>query len=179
MSEPGAAPRTGALALYRDRRMLAIALMGVSSGLPLLLTTSTLAYWLRKVGVDKTSIGLFALVGLPYALKFVWAPALDALRLPLLGRLGQRRSWALGTQLVLVVAILGLGASDPAQAPLGTAAWAVLVAFCSASQDVAVDAYRIEVLRDYEQGAGAAATQTGARCWRLHCCTSSAMRSPA
>ncbi len=163
MSEPLAAPRSGALALYRDRRMLAIALMGVSSGLPLLLTTSTLAYWLRKVGVDKTSIGLFALVGLPYALKFVWAPALDALRLPLLGRLGQRRSWALGTQLVLVVAILGLGASDPAQAPLGTAAWAVLVAFCSASQDVAVDAYRIEVLRDHEQGAGAAATQAGYR----------------
>lgn len=163
MSEPGAAPQPGGLALYRDRRMLAIALMGFSSGLPLLLTTSTLAYWLRKVDVDKTAIGLFALVGLPYALKFLWAPALDALRLPGLGRLGQRRSWALGTQLVLALAILGLGASDPALAPIGTAAWAVLVAFCSATQDVAVDAYRIEVLHDREQGAGAAATQAGYR----------------
>lgn len=144
--------------------MLAILGMGFASGLPLLLTTSTLSYWLAKRGVDKTSIGLFALVGLPYALKFVWAPALDAVRVPWLGaRLGKRRAWTLVSQAALAAAILALGAADPAQAPFATAALALAVAFCSATQDIAIDAYRIEVLREDEQGAGAAATQTGYR----------------
>jgi PAT family beta-lactamase induction signal transducer AmpG len=118
--------------------------MGFSSGLPLLLTASTLTYRLARAGVDKTSIGLFALVGLPYALKFL-------------------RAWALVTQVGLVAAILGLGTVDPAAAPLVTAAFALAVAFCSASQDIAIDAYRIEVLEEHEQGAGAAATQAGYR----------------
>lgn len=144
--------------------MLAILAMGFASGLPLLLTTSTLSYWLSTRGVDKTAIGLFALVGLPYALKFLWAPALDFVPVPWLGaRLGRRRAWTLVSQAALVVAILALGQTDPAQAPFTTAALALAVAFCSATQDVAVDAYRIEVLRDHEQGAGAAATQTGYR----------------
>ncbi len=144
--------------------MLAILLMGFASGLPLLLTTSTLSYWLSRRGVDKTAIGLFALVGLPYALKFLWAPALDLVRLPWLGgRLGRRRAWTLVSQAALALAILGLGGADPAQAPLATAALALLVAFCSATQDVAIDAYRIEVLREHEQGAGAAVTQVGYR----------------
>jgi PAT family beta-lactamase induction signal transducer AmpG len=152
------------LALYRDRRMLAIALMGFASGLPLPLTAATLTYRLARAGVDKADIGLFALVGLPYALKFLWAPLLDELRIPGLDRwLGRRRSWALVTQGGLVAAILGLGAVDPAAAPLATAGWALAVAFLSASQDVAVDAYRIEVLEEREQGAGAAATQAGYR----------------
>jgi PAT family beta-lactamase induction signal transducer AmpG len=160
----GAPPERAGLALYRDRRLLAIALMGFASGLPLLLTTSTLAYRLALAGVDKTAIGLFALVGLPYALKFLWAPLLDQVRLPLLGaRLGLRRSWALATQAGLAAAILGLGAADPAAAPLATAATALLVALLSATQDVAIDAYRIEVLAEREQGAGAAATQAGYR----------------
>jgi PAT family beta-lactamase induction signal transducer AmpG len=153
-----------AVAVYLDRRMLAISLMGFASGLPLLLTTSTLSYWLAKRGVDKTAIGLFALVGLPYSLKFLWAPALDFVRIPWLGdRLGKRRAWTLVAQAVLVLAILGMGATDPARAPIATALLALAVAFCSATQDVAVDAYRIEVLRDFEQGAGAAATQSGYR----------------
>lgn len=153
-----------ALALYGDRRMLAIFAMGFASGLPLLLTTSTLSYWLSTRGVDKTAIGLFALVGLPYALKFLWAPALDLVPVPWLGaRLGRRRAWTLVSQAALVVAILALGGTDPAAAPFLTASLALVVAFCSATQDIAVDAYRIEVLRDHEQGAGAAATQAGYR----------------
>lgn len=153
-----------AVAVYLDRRMLAILLMGFASGLPLLLTTSTLSYWLARRGVDKTAIGLFALVGLPYSLKFLWAPALDFVRVPWLSeRLGRRRAWTLVAQALLVLAILGMGATDPARAPFATALLALAVAFCSATQDVAVDAYRIEVLRDFEQGAGAAATQSGYR----------------
>jgi len=153
-----------AIGLYADRRMLAILLMGFSSGLPLLLTTSTLSYWLSTRGVDKTSIGLFALTGLPYATKFLWAPALDLVRLPGLGhRLGRRRSWALLSQMALAASILALGGVDPVQTPFATAALVLMVAFWSATQDVAVDAYRIEVLRDTEQGAGAAVTQAGYR----------------
>src|SRR3546814_2184924 len=83
-----------AFAVYGDRRIIVIFFMGFSSGLPLLLTLSTLSYWLAKVGVDKTSIGLFALVGLPYSLKFLWAPVIDQVRIPGLARLlGHRRSW--------------------------------------------------------------------------------------
>lgn len=154
----------GARSLYFDRRMLAIGLMGFASGLPLPLTAGTLLYWLRLEGIDRTQIGLFALVGLPYALKFLWAPAVDELRLPWLGaRLGQRRSWVIVSQLALAGAFLGLGATDPGVDPFATARWALLVAFLSATQDVAVDAYRVEVLAEREQGAGAAATQAGYR----------------
>ena len=110
----------GALAVYRDRRLLFILLMGFSSGLPLLLTLSTLSYWLAKLGVDKTSIGLFALVGLPYSLKFLWAPVLDHVRPPVPARrLGRRRGWALVSQVALIASMLALGASDPAAAPSG------------------------------------------------------------
>ena len=152
------------LALYTDRRMLAIFGMGIASGLPLLLTTGTLSYWLARSGVDKTSIGLFALVGLPYSLKFLWAPVLDHVRIPAFGRrLGQRRSWALVAQLSLIACIGALGIPDPATAPWATAGFALAIAFFSATQDIAVDAYRIEVLADCEQGGGAAATQTGYR----------------
>jgi PAT family beta-lactamase induction signal transducer AmpG len=153
-----------AIEVYLDRRMVVILLMGFSSGLPLLLTLSTLSYWLAKVGVDKTSIGLFALVGIPYSFKFVWAPVIDHVRLPgLTGLLGRRRSWALLTQVCLVAAILALGATDPAVNPWATAAAALAVAFFSASQDIVIDAYRIDILKPDEQGAGAAATQTGYR----------------
>ena len=154
-----------ALRVFLDRRQLVILLMGFSSGLPLLLTLSTLSYWLSKAGIDKTSIGLFALVGLPYAFKFLWAPFLDQVRLPFLaGLLGHRRSWALLTQAALMGAILALGWSDPARAPWTTALATLLVAFFSASQDIVIDAYRIEILAKHEQGAGAAVTQVGYRC---------------
>jgi PAT family beta-lactamase induction signal transducer AmpG len=156
-------PWREAAAVYANPRLLAILGMGFASGLPLLLTTSTLSYWLAKVGLDKTSIGLFALVGLPYSLKFLWAPALDHVRLPGLGRLGQRRSWMLLAQAALVAAILALGTTDPSAAPRATAALALAIALASATLDIAVDAYRIEVLAPHEQGAGAAATQAGYR----------------
>ncbi|MEX0807649.1 MAG: MFS transporter, partial [Dongiaceae bacterium] len=153
-----------AVRVYGDRRMLVILLMGFSSGLPLLLTLSTLSYWLEKNGVDLTTIGLFALVGVPYSFKFVWAPLIDQGRLPLLTRwLGRRRSWALVSQAGLIGAILFMGSTDPATDPWWTAFAALLVAFFSASQDIAIDAYRIEILDEHEQGAGAATTQIGYR----------------
>ena len=159
-----ARPWREALAVYKDRRQLFILLMGFASGLPLLLTLSTLSYWLAKVGVDKTTIGLFALVGLPYSLKFLWAPVLDHARVPWLSaRLGRRRAWALVIQAALILAILALGATDPVSNPWATAAAAFAVAFCSASQDIVIDAYRIEILARHEQGAGAASTQIGYR----------------
>ncbi|HWA45149.1 MAG TPA: MFS transporter [Hypericibacter adhaerens] len=161
---PGRRNWQDTLKVYLDRRMLVILLMGFSSGLPLLLTLSTLSYWLKKVGVDLTTIGLFALVGVPYSFKFVWAPLVDQLRLPLLTRwLGRRRGWAFLAQACLIGAILFMGATDPAIDPWWTALAALLVAFFSATQDIAIDAYRIEILTEEEQGAGAAATQAGYR----------------
>jgi MFS transporter, PAT family, beta-lactamase induction signal transducer AmpG len=151
-------------AIYRDRRILAIALLGFSSGLPLLLTLSTLSIWLAESGVTKTAIGLFGLVGLPYTLKFLWAPVIDRARLPwLTARLGRRRGWMLAIQVALALAILALAATDPAVNPYATALVVLLVAFASASQDIVIDAYRIEVLDLPMQGAGAAATQFGYR----------------
>ena len=153
-----------AAAVYLDRRMALIFAMGFSSGLPLLLTLGTLGWWLREVGVELKTIGLFALVGLPYSFKFLWAPAMDHAPFPVLTRLlGRRRGWALAMQLGLAVSIVGLGFSGPASTPVVTAAWAIAVAFFSASQDVVVDAWRIEILEPHEQGAGAAATQLGYR----------------
>jgi len=153
-----------ALAIYRDRRMACILVLGFSSGLPLALTGATLALWLAKLGIDKTTIGLFALVGLPYTLKFLWAPAIDGLSLPILTRLlGRRRSWAILTQLALAASVLALGAAEPGIDIGRTAILALLVAFCSASQDIVVDAYRVEILQAHEQGAGAAAIQIGYR----------------
>jgi MFS transporter, PAT family, beta-lactamase induction signal transducer AmpG len=152
------------LRVYGDRRMLAILLMGFASGLPLALTGSTLAIWLKESGVSLTAIGLFALVGLSYNLKFLWAPVVDRVALPGLTRmLGRRRSWALCIQAALALALLAMGTSDPASQPWRVALIAVLVAFLSASQDIVIDAYRVELLSEAEQGAGAAATQTGYR----------------
>ena len=153
-----------AVASYFTPRMLIILIMGFASGLPLLLTLSTLSYWLSKVGVDKTTIGLFALVGTPYTFKFLWSPIMDQVPLPVLTRLlGRRKSWLFLTQLLLVVAILFMGQTDPTIDPWMTALAALIVAFLSASQDIVIDAYRIELLPDSEQGQGAAATQVGYR----------------
>jgi PAT family beta-lactamase induction signal transducer AmpG len=111
-----------------------------------------------------TTIGLFALTGLPYTCKFLWAPLIDRLPLPYLtARLGRRRSWALTTQLALLLTLLALGATDPAQAPSWTAGFALLVAFCSASQDIVIDAYRVESLEEHQYGAGAAMLVFGYR----------------
>ncbi len=152
------------LRVYRNPRLLAILGMGFASGLPLALTGQTLQAWLTESQVSLTEIGLFALVGFSYSLKFLWSPVIDRVPLPwLTARLGQRRSWLVAIELALAAAILALGASDPAEDRLRTALFAALVAFLSASQDIAIDAFRIELLRPEEQGAGAAATQWGYR----------------
>jgi MFS transporter, PAT family, beta-lactamase induction signal transducer AmpG len=153
-----------ALAVYRQPRLIAVLLMGFSSGLPLALTFGTLSYWLAELGVSLTAIGLFGLVRASYSLKFLWSPLIDRLPIPVLTRrLGRRRSWALAIQFLLALAILALGFSDPKNAPVATVLAAVVVAFLSASQDIVIDAYRIELLTAEEQGAGAAATQWGYR----------------
>src|SRR5258708_35053282 len=138
--------------------------MGFSSGMPFLLSGSVLTYWMATEKVDLTTIGVFGLVGLPYALKFAWAPLVDRLPLALLDRwLGRRRSWMLVTQVGILLSTLLLALSNPVAGPWLTASAAVLIAFFSATQDIAIDAYRIEILNDDEQGAGAATTQLGYR----------------
>ncbi len=150
--------------LYLRRSQMPILITGIASGLPLLLTLSTLSYWLSKVGIDKTTIGLFALVGIPYTFKFAWSPIIDRLPLPFLSReLGRRRSWLFLTQIALAIAIFAMGQTDPAANPWNTVLAALIVAFLSASQDIAIDAYRIELLSSVEQGAGAGTTQIGYR----------------
>ncbi|WP_028466257.1 AmpG family muropeptide MFS transporter [Nisaea denitrificans] len=151
-------------ALYLKRRVLVVLLLGFSSGLPLLLSFSTLSAWMRESGVDLTTIGLFALVGTPYTLKFIWAPVMDSLKVPILGHLfGRRRGWLIFTQLCLMLSITLLGGTDPLASPALMATMAVAVTFFSASQDIVVDAYRIETLPEEEQGAGAAAYTFGYR----------------
>src|SRR6267378_4816775 len=152
------------LSVYRQPCLVAILLMGFSSGLPLALTASTLSFWLAEIGVSLTTIGFFSLVGISYNLKFLWSPLIDRLPIPFLtARLGRRRSWALVIQVPLGLAILAMGLTDPRSDPAATAIAAVVVAFLSASQDIVIDAYRIELLLPEEQGAGAAATQWGYR----------------
>ena len=151
-------------AVYADRRVLAILFLGFSSGLPLALTFGTLSVWLAEVGVTKTTIGLFALMGTPYTFKFFWAPLVDRMPVPYLTRwLGRRRGWAIVTQLALMATIAGLGATNPATRPGVTAVLAFFVAFWSASQDIVIDAYRVEILEKNQYGAGAAMIVLGYR----------------
>ncbi len=141
-------------------RMLVAFLMGFACGVPLLLTGSVLQAWMTEEGVDLTVIGLYSLVGLPYTLKFLWAPVFDRFTLPLFGR---RRGWMLLTQVCLIVGLVGLGLTDPAQSPWLVAGAAFVVTFLSASQDIVVDAYRRESLADDEQGLGASLYVNGYR----------------
>jgi PAT family beta-lactamase induction signal transducer AmpG len=148
------------LASIFSRHMLLALLMGVASGLPLLLTGSVLQAWMKQEGVDLGTIGLFALVGIPYTLKFLWAPLLDRY-IPL--RLGRRRGWLLIFQLALVASILLLSQANPIQQPWLLAVAALLVSFFSASQDIVIDAFRRESLSDDEQGLGASLYVNGYR----------------
>ncbi len=146
-----------ALAVYLKPRVLIVLFLGFSSGLPLALSGTTLAVWLTESGVDLGTIGLFSLVGLPYTFKFLWAPLTDALDVPVLSRLlGRRRGWLIFTQLLLVAAIVFLGFGNPAQSLPLVIFGAVLVATASATQDIVVDAFRVESLETSEQGAGMA-----------------------
>lgn len=141
--------------IYFKKRLLIILLFGFSSGLPLLLTLSTLSFWFSKVGIDKRTIGLFALVGMPYVWKFLWAPFLDRFKLPFLTKvLGRRRGWLLFVQILLALSIIMMGHSQPEQNLFLTAVFALCVSFFSATQDILIDAYRIESLDPSEYAAG-------------------------
>jgi PAT family beta-lactamase induction signal transducer AmpG len=157
VSSPARATWREALAVYLQPRVLIVLVLGFSSGLPLALSGSTLLVWMRESGVDLGTIGLFALVGTPYTLKFLWAPLVDALHVPLLTKwLGRRRGWLVFAQLLLIAAILLLAVTDPAKSPFYVALGALLVAAASATQDIVVDAFRVESLPESEQAAGMA-----------------------
>ncbi len=159
-ASPDSAPRPtflDALSVYLKPRVLIVLFLGFSSGLPLALSGTTLLVWMRESGVDLGTIGLFALVGTPYTVKFLWAPLTDALDVPLLSRwLGRRRGWLVFTQILLIAAIVFLGTCNPAVAPGLVAFGALMVAAASATQDIVVDAFRVESLPENEQAAGMA-----------------------
>lgn len=154
-----------ALAPYFRSRPFASFLLGISSGFPLTLLLATMTYWLAKVGIDKSTIGFAIGLTTPYTLKFLWAPLIDKLRLPVLGRLfGQRRSWLFLVQGLLFFSLWQLGGSNPTNDNLAPfALWAIVVAFLSATQDIIIDAYRIEILPDDELPHGTAMNQFGYR----------------
>jgi MFS transporter, PAT family, beta-lactamase induction signal transducer AmpG len=150
-----------AIKAYTEPRVLQVLALGFASGLPLLLTYSTLSAWLTTAGVRRGAIGAFALVGTPYAFKFLWSPLIDRVRPPL--PLGRRRGWGITIQILLIGAVLALGLCNPkGNLPL-MAALAVLVAFLSASQDIVIDAWRVESLTLDQQAPGAAMIQSGYR----------------
>jgi PAT family beta-lactamase induction signal transducer AmpG len=164
MTTPAKTTWRDAWQVYKDRRVISILFLGFSSGLPLALTFSTLSIWLAESSIDKTTIGLFALAGLPYTIKFAWAPIIDRLPLPGITKLfGRRRGWMLTTQIALMTCITALGMTDPVRDTTTVALIALLVAFCSASQDIVIDAYRVEILERDQLGAGAAMIVLGYR----------------
>ncbi|MDB9444923.1 AmpG family muropeptide MFS transporter [Anabaena sp. CS-542/02] len=146
--------------VFGSRKMAALTLIGFSSGLPLFLTSRTLQAWMTVEQVDLGAIGLFSLVGLPYSLKFIWSPLLDRFAVPILGR---RRGWLIILQIGLFIAIALMAWQQPKQALQLLAINAVVIAFLSASQDIAADAYRTDVLEELELGAGAAVYVLGYR----------------
>ena len=150
--------------VYAEAATLRMLLLGFSAGLPLLLVFGTLSFWLREAGIDRTTIGYLSWVGLAYGFKWVWAPLVDRLPIPLLTRwLGRRRSWLLLSQAVIMTALVSMALTDPKLALLPMVWCALAVAFGSATQDIALDAYRIESADVQRQAALAAAYQTGYR----------------
>jgi PAT family beta-lactamase induction signal transducer AmpG len=165
-SEPARGPRAWlrALAVYREPPVVRMLFLGFSAGLPLLLVFGTLSFWLREAGVDRTTIGFVSWVALAYAFKWAWAPLVDRLPLPwLTARLGRRRSWLLASQLAIAAGLVGMAVTDPALHLRPLVVFALLTAFASATQDIALDAYRIESAAIEKQAALAAAYQTGYR----------------
>ncbi|MGI9331277.1 MAG: AmpG family muropeptide MFS transporter [Gammaproteobacteria bacterium] len=163
-SKDSAAGWLAAAKIYLHPRVAAMVFLGFSAGLPFLLVAGTLTAWLALADISMSQIGMFAWIGIAYSLKFLWAPLVDRLPLPLLTRaLGRRRSWMLVSQLAVIAGLLGIASSDPTL-DLARVAWfALLVAFGSATQDIALDAYRIEAVELRRQGAMAAAYQGGYR----------------
>ena len=148
--------------VYTEAATLRMLLLGFSAGLPLLLVFGTLSFWLREAGIDRTTIGYLSWVGLAYGFKWVWAPLVDRLPIPVLTRLlGRRRSWLLLSQLTIICALVGMALTDPRLALLPVVWCALAVAFGSATQDIALDAYRIESADMQRQAALAASYQIG------------------
>ncbi|WP_031437562.1 AmpG family muropeptide MFS transporter [Methylobacter tundripaludum] len=153
-----------AFSIYVQPRVRGMIFLGFSAGLPFLLVFSTLSAWLRDEGVERSVIGFFSWIGVTYSIKVFWAPVVDRLALPFLTKfLGKRRSWMLLAQLGIVVGLVGMGSSDSHSQLQQIALFAVWVAFCSATQDVVVDAYRIESVNPEYQGAMAATYVLGYR----------------
>ena len=150
--------------VYLEWPCLRMLFLGFSAGLPLLLILGTLSFWLREAGIDRSTIGYLTWVGLIYAFKWVWAPLVDRLAIPLLTKLfGRRRSWLLFAQLLIILGLVGMASIDP-KVQLTPIVWcALLVAFGSATQDIALDAFRIESADSDHQAALAATYQTGYR----------------
>ena len=150
--------------LYSERRLFTMLLLGFSSGLPFLLVFGTMSAWLRTAGISRTDIGLMSYVGLAYTIKFLWAPLIDRVNLPVIGRLlGKRRAWMIFAQLIVALALVGISFCNPSTSLLPIAVLAVGLAFASATQDISIDAWRIEAASDEQQGAMAAAYQLGYR----------------
>jgi PAT family beta-lactamase induction signal transducer AmpG len=152
-----------AILVYRQPRMAASLMLGFSCGLPFILVGQTLSAWLRQSGIERATIGMLSWVALLYTIKFLWAPFVDRLKLPLLHRLGRRRSWMLLAQLGIALSVANLAQQDPAANLTAVAIAAILIAFCSATQDIVVDAWRVEIAPSHEQGAMAAGYQLGYR----------------
>jgi PAT family beta-lactamase induction signal transducer AmpG len=149
---------------YLQEKLVVIFFLGFSGGLPFPLVYATLTYWLNETGIEKHTISTFAWIGFAYALKFLWSPLVDRLRLPVLTTiLGRRRSWMLVSQVLIAVALVALSTIDPAQAITAFAFVALAVAISSATQDIVIDAYRIECAPDEMQGLLAASYQYGYR----------------
>lgn len=167
MADIGQVERPGFLATiapYFRKRPFAALLLGISSGFPLTLLLGTMTFWLARVGIEKSTIGFAVGLTTPYTLKFLWAPLIDRIRLPILtGWFGQRRAWLFFVQALLFVSIWMLGASDPARNLGLFAFWAIMTSFLSATQDIVIDAYRIEILPEEELAHGTAANQLGYR----------------
>lgn len=152
------------MAIYTRPRVVAMSFLGFSAGLPFLLVFSTLTYWLSDAQVDKSTIGFFTLIGVTYSIKLFWAPVIDRLPLAVLSRLlGQRRAWILLAQLMIAAGLVGMALTDPAAQLTQIALFALLVAFGSATQDISVDAWRIEAVESELQGAMAASYVLGYR----------------
>jgi PAT family beta-lactamase induction signal transducer AmpG len=153
-----------AFRIYTHPRVLGMLSLGFSAGLPLLLILGTLSFWLREAGIDRSTIGHLSWIGLAYGFKWMWSPLVDRLPLPLLTRLlGRRRAWLLLSQVAITIALVGIASTDPLENLAHTVFFALAVAFASATQDIALDAYRIEAVAPRLQGAMAATYQAGYR----------------
>lgn len=153
-----------AFRIYTHPRVLGMLSLGFSAGLPLLLILGTLSFWLREAGIDRSTIGYLSWIGLAYGFKWMWSPLVDRMSLPLLTQLlGRRRAWILLSQVIITIALVGMANTDPLENLTHMVFFALAVAFASATQDIALDAYRIEAVALRLQGAMAATYQAGYR----------------